>query len=39
MMPRNPTNNDSNMWFSWQHGNVHFVAISTETDFPGSYVV
>ena len=25
-----------NMWYSWQHGRVHFVSINTETDFPGA---
>lgn len=25
-----------NMWYSWRVGNVHFVSLSTETDFPGS---
>lgn len=25
-----------NMWHSWRAGSVHFVALSTETDFPGS---
>lgn len=25
-----------NMWHSWRAGSVHFVAVSTETDFPGS---
>lgn len=26
------------MYFSFDFGNVHFISISTETDFPGSYV-
>lgn len=27
---------DTNMWYSWNYGDVHFVSLDTETDFPGA---
>jgi len=33
---RMPKTGVENMWYSWDWGFVHFVAISTETDYPGS---
>merc|ERR1712232_369883 len=33
-MPYAESGATSNMWFSFDYGNVHFVTISTETDFP-----
>ena len=29
-----PVNTHHNMWHSWRVGHVHFVAVSTESDFP-----
>lgn len=33
-MPSAESGGASNMWYSFDHGPVHFVAISSETDFP-----
>jgi len=33
-MPYEESGATSNMWFSFNYANVHFVSISTETDFP-----
>ena len=30
------TNTSQNMWYSFDYGPVHFVVISTETDYPGA---
>eukprot|EP01087_Luapelamoeba_hula_P023788 TRINITY_DN881_c0_g1_i4.p1 TRINITY_DN881_c0_g1~~TRINITY_DN881_c0_g1_i4.p1 ORF type:complete len:467 (+),score=57.41 TRINITY_DN881_c0_g1_i4:108-1403(+) len=30
-----PSDNDYNMWYSINYKNIHFVSISTETDYPG----
>lgn len=35
-MPAEESNGVLNMWYSWDYGNVHFVSIDTETDFPGA---
>ncbi|KAF0684440.1 Aste57867_23581 [Aphanomyces stellatus] len=31
---RMPANGVHNMWYSWVHGPVHFISISSETDYP-----
>ncbi|CAK4668502.1 unnamed protein product [Aphanomyces euteiches] len=33
---RMPSNGALNMWYSWNHGPVHFVSISSETDYDGA---
>jgi hypothetical protein len=35
-MPYNIASKGENMWYSWNYRNIHFVSISTETDFGGS---
>ena len=35
-MPWPESGGVNNMWYSFDHGMVHFVSISTETDFPGA---
>jgi len=35
-MPGNSSGSYTNMYYSFNYQNVHFVAISTETDYPGS---
>jgi len=35
-MPFKESLSPSNMYHSWNYGGIHFVAINTETDFPGS---
>ena len=35
-MPSLPSGGVDNMWYSFDYGLVHFVSISTETDFPGA---
>lgn len=35
-MPCDESGGSSNMWYSFNYGQAHFVSISTETDFPGS---
>ena len=36
-MPYAESGSSSNMWYSFNYGPVHFVSISTETDFAGRY--
>lgn len=33
-MPGKESGSNTNMWFSWNYDNIHFVSISTETDYP-----
>lgn len=33
----NGTQQGHNMWYSFDYGNVHYVSISTETDFPSAF--
>jgi len=33
---RMPQNGVENMWYSWDWGFVHFISLSSETDYPGS---
>lgn len=35
-MPYEESGGNSNMWYSFNYGNVHFVSINTETDLPGA---
>lgn len=35
-MPSGPSGGVMNMWYSWNVGGVHFVALNTETDFVGA---
>eukprot|EP01059_Diplonema_ambulator_P017833 TRINITY_DN29932_c0_g1_i1.p1 TRINITY_DN29932_c0_g1~~TRINITY_DN29932_c0_g1_i1.p1 ORF type:complete len:459 (+),score=168.54 TRINITY_DN29932_c0_g1_i1:46-1422(+) len=35
-MPAKSSGGVSNMWYSWNYGNIHFVSINTETDFPNA---
>ncbi|OQR96001.1 iron/zinc purple acid phosphatase-like protein [Achlya hypogyna] len=35
-MPSAESNGSHNMWYSWNHGPVHFVSVSSETDFVGA---
>lgn len=35
-MPFSESGSNSNMWYSFNYANVHFVSISSETDFPHS---
>jgi len=35
-MPGNESGSNTNMFFSFNYGGIHFVAFDTETDFPGS---
>lgn len=33
-MPASQSGAVNNMWFSFNYGNIHFISISTETDYP-----
>ena len=35
-MPSRPSGGSASMWYSFDHGPLHVVAINTETDYPGS---
>ncbi|KDO26749.1 hypothetical protein SPRG_20546 [Saprolegnia parasitica CBS 223.65] len=35
-MPSAESNGTHNMWYSWNHGPVHFISISSESDFEGA---
>eukprot|EP01094_Clydonella_sp_ATCC50884_P023659 TRINITY_DN5732_c0_g1_i2.p1 TRINITY_DN5732_c0_g1~~TRINITY_DN5732_c0_g1_i2.p1 ORF type:complete len:486 (-),score=132.00 TRINITY_DN5732_c0_g1_i2:291-1694(-) len=35
-MPSAESGGAENMWFSWDYHNIHFVSISTETDYPNA---
>ncbi|OQR95445.1 calcineurin-like phosphoesterase [Thraustotheca clavata] len=35
-MPSEESNGSHNMWYSWNHGPIHFISVSSETDFPGA---
>jgi len=36
MMPSELSNGTKNMWYSFDYSNIHFIVVSTETDFPGA---
>jgi predicted phosphodiesterase len=36
LMPWQRSGAQNNMWFSFDYGNVHYVMVSTETDFPNA---
>jgi len=35
-MPYAESHSRSNMWYSFDYGNAHFISVNTETDFPGA---
>ncbi|ETV66210.1 hypothetical protein H257_17258 [Aphanomyces astaci] len=35
-MPSGDSHGAANMWYSWSHGFVHFISVSSETDYDGA---
>ncbi|ETV93242.1 hypothetical protein, variant [Aphanomyces invadans] len=35
-MPSTDSNGAHNMWYSWSHGPVHFISVSSESDYDGA---